>query len=120
MILTLGLVWGGTFLFQNLALRTTPPFWVATARIGFAMVLTWVVWRLRVEGGCLSHPATQPGRVLSTVSADYRRPYRFMFLSWGQQFVTSAFTGVSMATVALFVLPLAHLLVPGERMTLAP
>ena len=42
----------------------------------------------------------------------------FMLLSWAQQFVTSGFTGVSMAAVALIVLPLAHVFVPGERMTL--
>jgi drug/metabolite transporter (DMT)-like permease len=42
----------------------------------------------------------------------------FMLLSWGQQYTTSGFAGVSMAAVALMVLPLAHFLVPGERMTL--
>ena len=42
----------------------------------------------------------------------------FMLLSWGQQYVTSGFAGVSMAAVPLMVLPLAHLLVTGERMTL--
>jgi drug/metabolite transporter (DMT)-like permease len=114
MVLTLGLVWGGTFLFQNLALRTTPPFWVASARIVFAGVMSYAVWRLR------------GGRLFTTVATDWPRlivvgiltsAAPFMFLSWGQQHVTSAFTGVSMATVALFVLPLAHVLVPGEQMT---
>ena len=41
----------------------------------------------------------------------------FMLLRWGQQFVTSGFAGVSMAAVALLVLPLAHFFVPGDRMT---
>jgi drug/metabolite transporter (DMT)-like permease len=40
-----------------------------------------------------------------------------MLLSWGQQFVTSGFAGVSMAAVALIVLPLAHMMIPGEQMT---
>jgi drug/metabolite transporter (DMT)-like permease len=40
-----------------------------------------------------------------------------MLLSWGQQFVTSGFAGVSMASVPLIVLPLAHFFVPGERMS---
>ncbi|UYV38537.1 DMT family transporter [Rhodobacteraceae bacterium D3-12] len=114
MVLTLGIVWGGTFLFQNLALRSTPPFWVASARIVFAGVLTFAIWRLR------------GGRLFTTAQTDWPRliavsvlssALPFMFLSWGQLHVTSAYTGVSMATVALFVLPLAHFLVPGERMT---
>lgn len=32
----------------------------------------------------------------------------FALLSWGQQFVPSAFAGISMAALPLFVLPLAH------------
>ena len=41
----------------------------------------------------------------------------FFLLSWGQQHVPSAFAGLSMAVLPLFVLPLAHVLVPGDRMT---
>jgi drug/metabolite transporter (DMT)-like permease len=41
----------------------------------------------------------------------------FALLSWGQRFVTSGFAGISMAVVPLLVLPLAHVFVPGERMT---
>lgn len=114
MVLALGLIWGGTFLFQNLALRSTPPFWVAAARIGFAAALVFVVWRLRGGRMFLTHAADWP-RLVGVALLSSAVP--FMFLSWGQQFVTSAFTGVSMATVALFVLPMAHVLVPGERMT---
>ena len=40
-----------------------------------------------------------------------------MLLSWGQQTVSSGFAGVSMASGALIMLPLAHLFVPGERIT---
>lgn len=114
MILILGFVWGGTFLFQNLALRTTPPFWVASARIVFAGLLTFTVWRLR-GGRLFSTEMTDWPRLVAIGALSTAIP--FMFLSWGQQHVTSAFAGVSMATSALFVLPLAHFLVAGERMT---
>ena len=40
----------------------------------------------------------------------------FMLISWGQQYVTSGFAGISMAAVALIVLPMAHLMVPDERL----
>jgi drug/metabolite transporter (DMT)-like permease len=40
----------------------------------------------------------------------------FTLLSWGQSFVPSAFAGVSMAAVPLFVLPLAHFFA-DERLT---
>ncbi|MBS8227062.1 DMT family transporter [Vannielia litorea] len=115
MIATLGVVWGGTFMVQSLALQTTAPFWVAAARVSFAALLTFLVWRLR------------GGRMFTTTQTDWPRltlvallssAIPFMCLSWGQQFVPSAFAGVSMASVTLFILPLAHLFLPGERMTL--
>ena len=42
----------------------------------------------------------------------------FSLLSWGQQVVSSSFAGITMAVVPLFVLPLSHLFVPGERLSL--
>ncbi len=114
MVLTLGLVWGGTFLFQNLALRTTEPFWVASARIVFAALLAGLVWWMR-GGRMFTSPARDWPRLIVVSLLSSAVP--FMFLSWGQQYVSSAFTGISMATVALFVLPMAHVMVPGERMT---
>ena len=41
----------------------------------------------------------------------------FALLTWGQEQVTSGFAGITMAVVPLLVLPLAHVFVPGERMT---
>jgi drug/metabolite transporter (DMT)-like permease len=41
----------------------------------------------------------------------------FALLSWGQQYVPSAFAGISMAALPLFVLPLAHLFT-DEKMSL--
>ena len=41
----------------------------------------------------------------------------FSLLSWGMQHVPSGFAGVTMAVVPLLVLPLAHFLVRGERMS---
>ncbi|HEY9446889.1 MAG TPA: DMT family transporter, partial [Burkholderiales bacterium] len=41
----------------------------------------------------------------------------FFFITWGQQVVDSALAGILMAVMPLATLVLAHLLVPGERMT---
>lgn len=114
MVATLGLVWGGTFMVQELALEHMPPFWVSGARIGFAAVITFAVWGLR-GGRMFTGPDTH-WPLLFVVSL-FSAAIPFMALAWGQQYVTSGFTGVSMAAVALIVLPLAHFLVPGERMT---
>lgn len=115
MVATLGLVWGGTFMVQALALETAPPFWVAAGRIGFATVLTTAFWLWR--GGRMFTSAQTNWPLLIVVSL-LSSAVPFLCLAWGQQFIPSSFTGVTMAAVALIVLPLAHVLVPGEQMTL--
>jgi len=115
MVATLGLVWGATFLFIELALTGITPFWLAAARIGFASVLTGVVWQLR-GGKLFLTEVTAWGALIASGVINSAIP--FILLSWGLQTVTSGFAGVSMAAVALIVLPLAHVFVPGERLTL--
>jgi drug/metabolite transporter (DMT)-like permease len=116
MIVVLGLTWGGTFLVIELALEGITPFWLAAARISFGAALTGIIWLARGPRLFFS-PTTPAQKTNLVVIALLSSAVPFMLLSWGQQFVTSGFAGVSMASVPLMVLPLAHFLIPGERMT---
>lgn len=116
MVAILGFTWGGTFLVIELALQGITPFWLAAYRIGFGALLTTLIWQMR--GGVLfTVPPVTTERINLVVVAAMSSALPFMLISWGQQYVTAGFTGVSMASVALIVLPLAHFLVPGERIT---
>ncbi len=115
MVGALGLIWGSTFMVIEIALTGITPFWLSAGRIGFAALLSALVWA--VTGGPLvPRGARLPWQSLLAIGA-LSTAVPFMAISWGQQFVTSGFAGVSMAAVALIVLPLAHFLVPGERLT---
>ncbi|TDK43249.1 DMT family transporter [Antarcticimicrobium luteum] len=117
MLSLLGMIWGGTFLVQEMALAGLTPFWLAASRIGFGAALTCAVWGWR--GGRLFKVAPTGFQWVSLFSIGFlSSTIPFMLLAWGQQYVTSGFAGVSMASVALIVLPLAHVFVPGERMSL--
>ncbi|MFV2093082.1 MAG: DMT family transporter [Hyphomicrobiales bacterium] len=122
MVAALGLIWGATFMVTELALEGITPFWLAAGRIGVAATLMIFVWGLRgwalFEPDPSSSPANaRPWFTLGLAGA-LSLAVPFMLLSWGQQYVTSGFAGVSMAVVALIVLPLAHFLVPGEALNL--
>lgn len=116
MVTILGLTWGGTFLVTEIALEGLTPFWLTAGRIGFAALLMVPIW------GCLGFrlfntPVPARTWVETSLIGALSSATPFMLLAWGQQFVTAGFAGVSMAAVALIVLPLAHFLVPGEQLT---
>ena len=116
MVATLAFVWGGTFLVTEVALTGMTPFWLAASRIGFATVVMFAIWGIR--GFKLFDATTTQGQWLTlTFIGAFSSAVPFALLAWGQQFVTSGFAGVSMASTALIVLPLAHFLVPGEQIT---
>lgn len=113
-IMALGLIWGGTFMVVSIALRGYGPVTVACARTTLgAMALLLLVAVLRRPFPSVTGPLM--GFVIAIGILTSALP--FMLLSWGQQHVPSAFAGLSMAVLPLFVLPLAHWLVPGDRLT---
>ena len=113
-ILALGLIWGGTFMIVAVALRAYGPVTVAAARTTLgAAALAALAVALRREP-----PRWDPvlaAFVLALGILTAAAP--FFLLAWGQQHVPSAFAGLSMAVLPLFLLPLAHVLVPGDRLT---
>lgn len=115
MIITLGFVWGATFMVIELALRGITPFWLTFSRLGFAALLLGTVWQAR--GGKLWLSEDRPWHWL-ILSGLLSAAIPFLLLSWGLQHVASGFAGVSMAAIPLMVLPLAHLFLVGEQMTL--
>lgn len=111
----LGLVWGGTFPVIELALTEFTPFWLAAGRVVFAAVLTLAIWRA-LGGKLFEQPPTQKQKVNLVAIGAMSTALPFMLISWGQNYVSAGFAGVSMASVALMVLPLAHVLIPGESL----
>lgn len=114
MVCILGVTWGSTFLVTELALEGISPFWLAAGRqvIGACVMgVVWMLLRSPVRLGDDPRPRW-PYLMIAGVTSS---ALPFALLAWGQQYVTSGFAGVSMAAVALIVLPLAHFFVPGER-----
>ena len=116
MVATLGLTWGTTFIVTEMALEGITPFWLAAGRISFAVLIMIPIWRAR-GGRLFAAPPSRVNMLAVFAVGCFSTAIPFMLLSWGQQYVTGGFAGVSMASVALIVLPLAHFFVPGEQLT---
>lgn len=113
-IAALGLIWGGTFMVVTIALRGYGPLTVACARttLGAVMLLILCVVLRR------NWPRITPRLIWFVfLGGIFSTAVPFFLLSWGQQYVPSAFAGLSMAAVPLFVLPLAHFMVPGDQLS---
>lgn len=116
MVGILGFVWGSTFMGIEIALGGgIPPVWLATGRLAIAAAMLAVVWGR--QGWRLSlDPDQRPtwSQIAWTGAVSSGIP--FLLLNWGQMHVTSGFAGTAMAAVPIFVLPLAHVMVAGERL----
>ena len=113
MIFTLGIVWGSTFLFIELALQGITPLWLTSARIVFATVITSIIWIMR--GGKLFTTKQTAWTRLGIIGI-ISTALPFQLISWGQQYVTSSFAGLAMASMPLFVLPLAYFFNTNEAL----
>ncbi len=112
-IILLGLIWGGTFMVVAMALEGYGPLTVAAARTTLGAVSLLILVQV------LRRPyPTDPTvwRYLLVIGA-LNTALPFALLSWGQQYVPSAFAGISMAVLPLIVFPLAHVF-SDEKMSL--
>lgn len=103
-LLTLGVIWGGTFMFISIALRDYGPITVACARTTLGALSLLIL--MRIFG---AKPPTREAIPSLIKIGLFSTAIPFMLLSWGLTHVPSSFAGISMASVPLFVLPLAHI-----------
>jgi drug/metabolite transporter (DMT)-like permease len=113
-IAVLGLIWGATFMVVAIALEGYGPLTVACARTTLGAMTLLLLMRI------LNRPLPQFTPVMTRYVLAIglmNTAVPFALLSWGQQYVPSAFAGISMAALPLFALPLAHLFT-DEKMSL--
>jgi drug/metabolite transporter (DMT)-like permease len=104
-IAVLGVIWGGTFMIVAIALQGYGPLTVACSRTTLGAAALLIL--MRVLGRPLPAFTPRLTKYLIIIGV-LNTALPFALLSWGQQFVPSAFAGISMAALPLFVLPLAH------------
>ncbi len=113
MLFSLVIMWGSAFLLTKLTLASTTPLVVAAGRVLIGAAVLVVVLSV-----IMRH--TFPGRGLwreAVLFSLLGNVAPFFALAWGQQHVDSATAGILMAVIPLFVITLAHFVLPGERLT---
>src|SRR5262245_58740880 len=113
LLLLLGAIWGGSFLFIKIAVADIPPITVAATRIV-------------LDGAVLAAVAKIHGQRLS----DLRRAWRpvlamgalgtmlpFVLISWGETHIDSGLAAILMAAVPFSTILLAHVFVHDEPLS---
>lgn len=112
-LLALVVLWGSAFALTELALAGFTPLQIVVVRAWIGAGALLLI--LAARGARLSSGPRAWLYILSMSVLGNVLP--FYLISWGQQVVSSGLAGIFMAFMPLTVLVLAHLLVPGERMT---
>lgn len=109
---TLSLLWGGSFLFNELALQGLPALSIVWGRVGLAALLLWgVVWgtKARVPQRDMWPALLVMGLVNNAV------PFTLFVLAQGQ--ITGALASVLNAMTPIFTVLVAHAATADEKLT---
>lgn len=109
---TLSLLWGGSFLFNELALAGLPAVSIVWGRVALAAVL--LILALRVMGLALPRRAVWPALAVMGLLNNLV-PFTLFVLAQGQ--ITGALASVLNATTPLFTVLVAHLATADERLS---
>ena len=112
LLLSLSVIWGAAFLSVSVALEGFGPITVAALRVAIAAVVLSLLAPLFGQS-ITTIPSRRAWGFVAAIGVG-ATALPFSLLAWGQQFVPSAFAGVTMGAVPLIVLPLVYLFSPEE------
>lgn len=113
LLVSLAAVWGGSFIFAELALREVPPLTITLHRVVWAVPALWAVLALR--GQVLPRTARFWLGALGMGLLNNALPFSLIF--WGQQQIDAGLAAILNATTAMFGAVVAGLLLPDEPLT---
>ena len=112
LLASLSLLWGGSFLFVELALREYQPLTIVALRVAIGALVLHFVLRLKK----LHFPLDLKSILQFSVMGILNNAIPFSLIVWGQQSIDAGRASVLNATVPLFTVLLAHWLLADERL----
>ncbi len=113
MLLTLSVLWGGSFFFVAVVVSDLPPLTIVTLRVGLAAV---ALWAFALTIGL--RPPRAPGVWIALFAMGVlNNVIPFSLIVWGQTHIASGLASILNATTPLFTVIVAGSLLPDERAT---
>jgi drug/metabolite transporter (DMT)-like permease len=113
LLITLSVLWGGTFFFAEVALEEVRPLTLVFARVGLAAGA--LVLAVYASGQRMPHSVALWAAFFAMGGLNNLIPFSLIF--WGQTRITGGLAAILNATTPLFTVVLAHFLTRDEKMT---
>jgi drug/metabolite transporter (DMT)-like permease len=113
LLIALSVLWGGTFLFAEIALAEVRPFTLVLGRVGFAALILLAAVYLTGHRMPGKASAWRPFLIMGALN----NLFPFSLIFWGQTEITGGLASILNATTPLFSVVLAHCLTRDERIT---
>jgi len=113
MLVTLSVLWGGSFFFAEIALESLPPLTIVTLRVGLAAITLWLV----VLALKLPIPNSTPIWIAFLTMGLLNNVLPFSLIVWGQSQISSGLAAILNATAPLFGVIVAGILLRDESAT---
>lgn len=113
MLITLSVLWGGSFFFVGVAVADLPPLTIVTLRVGLAALTLWCIASvagLRPPKCLWVWPAFLGMGLLNNVIP-------FLLIVWGQTQIASGLASILNAATPIFTVVVAGIMLPDERAT---
>ncbi|MEM1435088.1 MAG: DMT family transporter [Pseudomonadota bacterium] len=114
MLLSLSLLWGGSFFFVNVAVAELSPLWTVTLRVVFAALV--ITAYLLLSGRTMGLTPRLFGAFVIMGFLSNALP--FTLIAWGQMSITAGLASMLNAATPIFTMIVAGLLLADERFTL--
>jgi len=113
MLISLSVLWGGSFFFTEIALVDLPPLTLVLCRVSIATMVLWWVVVLRD----IAIPRDPNFWAGVAVMGGLNNLVPFCLIVWSQTQITSSLTAILNATTPLFTLLIAHIATDTEKLT---
>ncbi len=113
MIITLSVLWGGSFFFVGVAVQDLPTMTIVVTRVGLAAIILIIL--MRVRG--ISFPTNKSVWGAFLIMGFLNNAVPFLLIVWGQSHIASGVASILNATTPLFAVVIAHVLTIDEKLT---
>jgi len=112
-LVTLSILWGGSFFFIEILVKHLPPFTIVTVRVGLAALALWgIVLMLKIP-----LPKTYRHWSALFIVGLLNNALPFSLIVWGQTQISSGLASIFNATTPFFTVLVAGALLADERIT---